>query len=485
MKRVLLLFIFMIIVFPSSLFAGQDVQGAIVKIYAVHNRPDYRTPWNMKGPQTVYGSGSVIDGERILTNAHIVSDQTFIQVRLFGQSKKYTARVLAVSHDADLALLTVDKPGFFDQIEPLVFGQLPQTQEEVLVYGFPLGGDTLSSTKGVISRIEHHTYVHSGQELLAGQIDAAINPGNSGGPVMADDRIVGVVMQTMTNASGIGYMVPVNIIEHFLDDFADGSYDGFPTDGIRVQSLVNDSLKKMKGLSEGEDGVLVLAVQPCSPARGKLKPGDVILAVDGHKLDAEGRVEFRPRERTSGNYYIEQRQLGETISLEILRNGRRSVVEIVLDRQLGDCQLYRKQSFDEKPSYYIYGGLVFTRLSANYLKSWGSRWTTSAPFNLIGFAVSDPELPGEEVVIIQKVLPAEINKGYEELQNRRIVEVNGRPIRNLKELVDFVETGAEEFVVFTDQFDNQIVLERQKVKEEQERILSLYQVSSDRSDDLK
>lgn len=475
----------MVIVVPRILLAAQDIQGAMVKIYAVRNPPDYRTPWNMQGPQAVYGSGCVIDGNRILTNAHIVSDQTFIQVRLFGESKKQTARVIAVSHDADLALLTVDDHDFLKGVKPLVFGELPQTQEEALVYGFPLGGDTLSSTKGVISRIEHHTYVHSDQELLAGQIDAAINPGNSGGPVLVNERIVGVVMQTMTNASNIGYMVPVSVVEHFLADIKDGSYDGFPADGIRVQALENDSLRKMKGLSDDEEGVLVLAVQPCSPALGQLLPGDVILAIDGHKLDSEGRVEFRPRERTSGNYYIEQRQIGEAISLEIVRDGLHRAVDIILESQLGDCQLYKKQSFDEKPSYYIYGGLVFTRLSSNYLKSWGSRWVSSAPFNLISLAVKDPERAGEEVIVIQKVLPAEINKGYEKLLNRRIVAVNGRPIENLQELVHSVENSTEEFIVFTDQFDDRIVLERRRVEEEQQRILSLYQVGSDRSDDLR
>lgn len=97
---------------PQAGLAQVDVRDAMVKIYSVQNQPDYDNPWNMKGPKSYSGSGCVIDGNRILTNAHMVSDQTFMQVRRHGQSKKFRAQVLAVSHEADLALLTVTDRSF-------------------------------------------------------------------------------------------------------------------------------------------------------------------------------------------------------------------------------------------------------------------------------------------------------------------------------------------------------------------------------------
>jgi S1-C subfamily serine protease len=196
----LILIAILVAALPGVSLAGSDVKDSMVKIYAVENRPDYDNPWNMKGPDAASGSGCVIEGNRILTNAHVVSDQTFTQVRLHGRSKKYPARVLAVSHEADLALLTVNDPSFFGGAKPLAFGRLPQVEQEVVVYGFPEGGDTLSTTKGVISRIEHHRYVHSQIKLLAMQLDAAVNAGNSGGPVIVDGLIVGVVMQSLKKA---------------------------------------------------------------------------------------------------------------------------------------------------------------------------------------------------------------------------------------------------------------------------------------------
>ncbi|MFA5562809.1 MAG: serine protease, partial [Candidatus Caldatribacteriota bacterium] len=213
--KVYILSIIVLLVFLSLLsnsFASEDVREAIVKVYTVSNSPDYYNPWSMQGPRASSGSGCMIEGNLILTNAHVVGNQTFLQVRKYGDTQRFTARVVAVSHLTDLALLTVDDEQFFEGEPALSLGELPETQQEVLVYGFPMGGDMLSITKGVISRIEHQPYVHSSSVFLAGQIDAAINPGNSGGPVLVEDKIVGVVMAGIPSAQNIGYMVPVPVI---------------------------------------------------------------------------------------------------------------------------------------------------------------------------------------------------------------------------------------------------------------------------------
>ncbi|MEM7392024.1 MAG: serine protease, partial [Verrucomicrobiota bacterium] len=218
---------------------NQDVRETIVKIYAIHSKPDYYNPWSMMGPRSSTGSGCIIKGKKILTIAHVVSDQTFIQVRRYSDSKRYQARVISVSHMADLAILTVDDESFFADVEPLELGELPLPQDEVVVYGFPLGGDTMSTTKGVVSRIEHQRYAHSSVYLLAGQIDAAINPGNSGGPVLKGDKIIGVAMQAISKAENIGYVAPVNVVKHFMEDLEDKTYDGFPGLGVVLQDMEN------------------------------------------------------------------------------------------------------------------------------------------------------------------------------------------------------------------------------------------------------
>ena len=126
----------------SSSFRGQDTSltSAVVKIFVTSNEMDYYRPWQSKGSKASAGSGAIIDGKRILTNAHVVSDHTFIQVKKDSDPKKYTARVVAIGHDCDLALLEVEDPRFFDGVIPLEFGSLPKQKDSVTVIGYPDAG---------------------------------------------------------------------------------------------------------------------------------------------------------------------------------------------------------------------------------------------------------------------------------------------------------------------------------------------------------
>ena len=196
---------------------------SLVKVFVNKNSMDYLNPWQSHGGQMVTGSGCIIAGNRILTNAHVVNDHTFIQVRRESDPEKYVATVEAIGQDYDLALLRVEDPEFFRGVSPMEFGELPNLQDAVTVFGYPMGGEQLSITAGVVSRIEVVPYAQSGRELLSIQIDAAINPGNSGGPVLKGDQIVGVAMQELPSSQNIGYMIPVPVIAHFLEDVRRGA----------------------------------------------------------------------------------------------------------------------------------------------------------------------------------------------------------------------------------------------------------------------
>jgi len=463
-----------------------DVKNSVVKIYAVQNRPDYDIPWNLTAPKALSGSGCVIQGNRILTNAHVVSDHTFIEVRLHGQPKKHQARVVAISHEADLALLTVDELSFFKHTRSLELGKLPEVEQEVIVYGFPEGGDSMSTTKGVISRIEHQRYTHSQINLLAAQLDAAINSGNSGGPVMKGDRIVGVVMQIRKESENIGYMVPVPVIEHFLTDLEDGRYDGIPEDGVIFQSMENESLRKKYGLRDDQCGVLVVSVTPGSPASGQIFPGDVLIEIDGHPVADDGTVEFRPRERTSCNYYTQKHQIGEKVSMAVLRKGLVKTISFELDSAWGKNRLVPELQYDIRPTYFVYGGLVFCPLTLNYILTWGENWSEDAPFNLINFYTHEqPVHPDEEVVIISRILPSEANRGYENFIDERIVGVNGEKIINLRHMISIIEKVSDEtFVIFKTIKGELIAFDRTVVQAEQHLILKTYQIPADRSANL-
>ena len=186
---------------PVRAAADEDaVKSSVVQFFTVIKQPDYYEPWKLGYQNNSGGSGVIIAGNRILTNAHVVSNQVFVQVRKSGDAKKYTGKVEFVAHDCETAVVTVDDPEFFKGTTPARFGSLPFQRDKVAAYGFPIGGDQLSITEGVVSRLEVNGYTHSGKNLLLIQTDAAINPGNSGGPVFQDGRLIGISFQSYGGA---------------------------------------------------------------------------------------------------------------------------------------------------------------------------------------------------------------------------------------------------------------------------------------------
>ena len=474
---ILLLAIFTTTAFcPVQSNAGEnDIRQSMVKIYATQLAPDYQNPWRLNDAIRVSGSGCVIANKFIITNAHVVSNQTFIQVRSFGKSEKYKADVFAVSHEADLALLTVSDKSFFNDISPLPFDDLPELQDNVFVYGFPEGGDNLSITKGVVSRIEHRVYTHSSENFLAIQIDAAVNSGNSGGPVISNGKIVAVVMQAMENAQNTSYAVPVPIIQHFLKDMEDGNYDGFPKLAIAIQELENNSLKKRFGLPEDQTGILVTDVMDESTTGGLLRKYDILLKINGHPIADDGTVEFRPNERTNADYYIEQYQIGQQANIELFREKERKQVRIKM--ATGQYfQVFRKQ-YDTRPHYFIFGGLVFSPLTMNFLHLYGENWTDDAPINLLysamyGYWKEDKK----EIVTIIKVLPHDINIGYHNMYDEIVEEVNGVPIRDLAHLNSLIYKGSESLIELKLRDGGLIVIDREEAEKTHDSLLKQYGV---------
>ncbi len=183
---------------------------SVVHLQVYRSRSDWNLPWRMEPVDSAMGSGFLIEGGRVITNAHVVADAREILVRRPDQANPYVATVAAVGNDCDLALLQVADPAFANGLKPLALGDVPRSGSKVLTYGFPLGGQDVSSTAGIVSRVESRGYVHSGIDAhLVVQTDAAINPGNSGGPVVQDGRVVGVAFQGYPGFDNMGFFIPV------------------------------------------------------------------------------------------------------------------------------------------------------------------------------------------------------------------------------------------------------------------------------------
>ncbi|MEW5894530.1 MAG: serine protease [Candidatus Omnitrophota bacterium] len=476
-----------VFVMSAVVFANndEDIRKSVVKVYVTSNSIDFLKPWQSTGSRSSSGSGCVIEGNRIITNAHVVEDSTFIQVRKETSPKKYTARLVAFGHDCDLAVLTVDDHEFFNDIKAVEFGSLPELRDSVIVMGFPQGGDKLSMTEGVVSRIEVIHYAQSSKQLLGVQIDAAINPGNSGGPVVRAGKVVGIAMQMMTSSQNIGYMIPVPIIQHFLKDFEDGVYDGFPTLGIEYHTTENASLREYYGVNQSDSGILISNVLPYSPVDQILQRHDVMVAVDGVPIAEDGTYEFRKNERLSFSFLTNSKQAKDKIRLKILRNREEKDVDIILNSM---DPLVPRANTVKKPSYYIYGGLVFTTLTTDLIRSWGDKWWQRAPFDFLYFLIGEGRLNTErrkEVVVLLDVLPDDTNSGYLDFNHQVIISVNGKKFSSFNEFVLILEKENDNYVVFETLDNYQIVISRKNIDEITDKILKRNNIAQRYSDDIR
>ena len=486
MRMILVFLLSCVIAQPA--WAGRDVKNAVVKIYTVNNEYDYYSPWQKFGQTSVSGSGCIISGKRILTNAHVVANQTFIQVRRAGEAKKYTAKVEVVAHECDLAILKINDDSFFSGVKPIDIGSLAEIRDKVAVYGFPKGGDKLSITEGVVSRVENHKYTHSRAELLACQIDAAINSGNSGGPVIKGEKLVGVAFQSMStkDAENIGYMVPTPVIKHFFKDIEDGKYDGIPDLGISWQKMENLDIRHKYHMTDDLTGVLIIKIYPDSPVEGILQTEDIILSVDGKTVENDGTIAFRDGERTSFDFIIQNKYINETAEVRVLRKDKIINAHIRLSEPLECSRLIPYEQYDVSPTYFVFGGMVFQPLTVNFLKLWGDEWYDEADKSLLNYYRNGyPTKDRKEIVLLSKVLADDINVGYHDLHDRIVSYVNGKKISDMKDLVRALENNKTKYHLILDEAGYHIVLDSEKVKKSGQSILQKYGISSDRSKDLE
>lgn len=444
----------------SIAIAEDDVRNSVVKIEVTMIRSSPMEPWKLATPRESSGTGVIIKGDRILTNAHVVGYARSITVQPFGSDKKYTAEVEAIAPGIDLALLKVEGEDFFKDRPALEFqDKLPAARSAVNAYGFPFGGTQISVTEGIVSRVEFSRYYFEVSGLRI-QIDAALNPGNSGGPAVSDGKLVGLVFSRISEGDNVGYLIPVSEIEMFLADIEDGSYDGKLAMPALTQTLENSSIRKKLNLSDDAGGAMVTSIElpPRDSSQPRLMPWDVITAIDGVAVDREGKVKLGEDNRVSLNYQIQSVTDSNSVTFSIIRGGEALDLDIELSttpKRLVPYNNYRK------PEYFIAGPMTFIPVSAEIVRSLSgsSRWT-----RWLGAQVSpllargSEKLPSDSdeqlVVTGYGFLPHPMTQGYSEPWYATVKSVNGIEIGNLGQLVEVLRDCTEDFLVFEFQDKN-------------------------------
>ena len=280
------------------------------------------------------GSGSIIDEQGdILTNFHVIANAEKLTVS-FGSGKTYPAKVIGKDPDTDLAVIRLSET----PKEPLTIIPLGDSDklivgQKVLAIGNPFGLDRTLTT-GVISGLQRPIRAQNGRPIEGAiQTDASINPGNSGGPLLdSHGRMIGINSQIESPSgasAGVGFAIPVSIAKRIVPQLIRDGEIRRPKLGISprdVESLQNQVRMPVTS------GVLIVSVLPGGAAanaglrgvvqteNGDLELGDIIVAIDGEKVDSNDDL-FK---------ILDKHKVGDTVSLEIFRQGRRTTVPVRL-----------------------------------------------------------------------------------------------------------------------------------------------------------
>lgn len=294
--------------------------------------PQYRQNGTQK-QEIGGGSGFLISADGLLiTNRHVVAQEGAEYTVFTNDGKKYTATVKARDSVNDIAVLKIDGR----DLPFLEFGNSDQLEvgQGVIAIGNALGEFRNTVSVGVISGLARSIRAGdgSGQAEQLDQViqtDAAINPGNSGGPLLnLRGQVIGVNVAVALGSQSVGFALPANMVKSVVDSVQKNGRIIRPFLGVRYVP-VTAALKENNNLSV-DYGVLVsrgetpedLAVTPGSPAdKAGILEGDIILEIDGQKLD----------EDTSLASLIRAKQVGDSASLKILSKGQEKTVSVKLE----------------------------------------------------------------------------------------------------------------------------------------------------------
>jgi len=452
---------------------------SIIRVQVSSQSYSFVRPWEKKPTRNRNGFGVVVKKGLVLVTAKLVADSTYIELQKNDGGPKSTARIRQVDYKANLALLEPEERSFLDDLKPIPVRKKLSISEKV---GVLFGGKDgkYERQSGRVHRIEMEFYPFLSKLLLTRvKTDLPAKTDASSLPIIKNGRLCGFGM-SYNQKSATLKSISLPVIRHFMDDFVDGKYEGFPLLGIDSSSLDDEQLRDYLKLKKRPNGIYVYRVRPGSPAKkAGLLAGDVLLYIDGLKISRFGRYEDPHLGATHISHYISCGKFsGEKIILHILRDGMEKKLEVKLET-MGFTDFPVPSYLESRPpQYLILGGLVLTELSRQYLQEWGPQWRLKAPENLVHYYLNQWDMlrPGQRLVLLSHVLPTKAMIGYTKFSNMIIHSVNDKNINRIEDVVSALKesTGDRFHHLQFVKDGKEVYIDRSTIEQENSFIRKLY-----------
>ncbi|MDX1961201.1 MAG: trypsin-like peptidase domain-containing protein [Leptospiraceae bacterium] len=466
---------------PKDTYDFETIRKGVVQIKVYSQGFDAYSPWQSTQLRTSTGTGFILDKDRIITNAHVISNAKYVQVQRHNQTVWYEVDILHVAHDCDLALLKAKDPSFYESSNSFELGGIPDLNSPVNVVGYPIGGDKISVSRGIVSRKEQSSYAHSQVDThLVIQVDAAINPGNSGGPAIQDGKVVGVAFQVATRGENIGYLIPTTVVRYFLKDVEDGRYDGYAELGVRTVNSFNTAFRKIKKIPDELGGVFVTKVLRGGSASGYVKKDDLIFEIDKLPIGRNGTVLFDKDARVDFVEVVDNKHSGEMISLKVFRDGK------ILDLNFPAKRMkefdFMRHRYDAPFPYFVIGGIVFQPSNRDLLHEWSKNSETQGGSQFLyrfSHYIEEDLGKGEstEDVVFYRKLSHPVNSSTGYFLNMVLESCNDIKIKNIDHLVEILANDKSAFIKlkFFD-LENPLILKRDEAEKADKEISTIYRI---------
>jgi len=426
---------------------GPSPEKSMLRVNITSQGYNFGLPWQKLNPGTRRGLGALLPGNRVLVTAELAQDASYVELEIAASGRKLVSKVEAVDYELNLAtVMPAEDPGdFFNGMQPLEIDKSLKPKAKLNVWQFENNGSPVTSTID-LDRADIGGYFLEDQFFLIFQANGTVQyrSGTFTLPVVHEGKLAGMLIRYNTRDQ-VSDIIPPQIIDRFLTDAAQPPYEGLPQFGAKNSQTIDPQLRKYLKLDGIDGGILVTGTTPgFSADLAGIKEGDVMLAINNHKLDSRGYYTDPEFGLLASSHLLRgAAKVGESVKLTIFRDGKQMNIDCKMQRRNPSDYLVDPYMFDRGPRYLILGGLLFQELTINYLQLAGRDWRDRAPFRLVYAQTNQEELMKQgrrKLVFLSGVLPSPGTVGYERLHQLIVTKVNDRTINDIKDLAEALKT---------------------------------------------
>lgn len=472
---------------PAPLFSQSTVhmKNSLVKVIVHKQEMDVHEPWKNGRVYTEEHVGTVVSFNNkhekgILVKATALSFAKRIEMQLVSGTELIELTPTFIDNEINLALLETSTSEILDTLRPLsVYDEEVPIEEEVHLYRIENTNQIAripSTLRKVVygERIDISSYPTINYVFKVPRKEIGWSE-----PILSKGRIVALAMGEDEDENV--HAIPSTAIAHFLNDDLNEGYEGFPFSGIHYTSLSSPHTREALGLEKLSHGVLIHDVNKQSAFYSQVQKGDVLLSMDGKKINFNGNINHPLWGEISAGSLLYKYYAGEKMSIEVIKDKTVQKITAKLNRYNSNLNLI-PYSQNGKVAFLIMGGLVFQELTRPYLRAWGKNWMGDAPSALTyfwRFKNIIPDDPSQKVIILNQILADPINKGYDGISNALVKSVNKQQIHSISDLVNALKNpiskNNENFsLVQLEYGDGEVIIPMNEIDSANSRIANNY-----------